>query len=370
MRSRLIRQHRTALRRVGAVLATVATLGLAALGIADLLQSGASESGVLYFTTFRHPALYRVDFDFHGGHLHFGHQTVVARLSGADGVVFEPDGQALVGGQATGMVEEVNPKTGAVRQVPSSCPFAFLLALDVNQKTVYTAGLPGPLCALQVDPLQPGTALSLRGDDPQISLVAFDASGRAFYTTGVSPGTGNFGVIDMGTLTTKRELTHTEAHGITFDSYSKALYLFGGDSVLQIDPSDPTHVASTLTVPGTQLDNGTSDGHGHVFVASNFGQLVILQVHRPGGSLSPIAALHLHDNLDDVAPLTGPGAASSAGITWRGALAVGFGLMLLIGLAVALGTWLYSSSRLPRWDLRRREAEALRRQRAPRTPRR
>ena len=356
----------TKLRRTAAVVAGAAALGLAALGIAVLLQSSTSESGVLYFTTFRHTALYKVDFDFRGGQPHFGHRSVVVNLPGADGVVFEPNGQALVGGQATGMVEEVNTKTGAIRQVASGCPYAFLLAMGVTQQAVYTAGLPGPLCELRVDPLQSGTALALHGDDTEVSLVAFDDSGRAFYTTGVIPGTGNFGVIDMGTLTTTRELTHIPAHGIVFDAYSRMLYSFGGNTIIQIDPSDPTHVVSALTVPGAQLDNGTSDGHGHVFVASNFGQLVVLQVHRSGDPPTITTVLHLHNDLDDIAPLTGPGAASSAEGWWTGALAAALGLIFLSASAVVLRPLLPQRSRRPRWDLRRREAEDRGRQQPPR----
>ena len=354
------------LRRIAVVVGILAALGLAALGVASLLRSSASESGILYFTTFRHPTLFKVDFDFGGGRPHFGHNVAVAPLPGADGVVFEPSGHALVGGQATGRVEEVDPRTGSVRQVASGCPYAFLLALDVNQQTAYTAGLPGPLCALKDDPLQPGRALPLHGDDTEVSLIAFDGSGRAFYTTGVVPGSGNFGVIDLGTQTTTRELAHIPAHGITYDAYSGALYLFGGNSVLQVDPSDPTHVVSALTVPGTQLDNGTSDAHGHLFVASNFGQVVVLQVHRSIAPPNVVAELHLHNDHDDVAPLTGPGAASSGGTTWMGAAAAAFGLVFLMASAVFLRDRWPTRSRRHKWDLREREAEALHRRRAPR----
>jgi hypothetical protein len=145
--------------------------------------------------------------------------------------------------------------------------------------------------------------------------------------------------------------------GSPFDPYSQALYLFGGDAIFQIDPHHPTHVASSLTLPGTQLDNGTTDGRGHLFVASNFGQVVVVDVHRVGDSLTPAAVLHLHANLDDVAPLVGPGAASSAGDLWMGVVAAVLGLIFLVSSAVVIGPRLLARSRLPRWDLRRLERE-------------
>ena len=348
-------------RRLAGALAMLAVVGLIAVVVGAVTTSAKGAAGDLYFTTFVNQSIYKVKFQYEHGRPQFGAQTLVARLPAADGVTFTPDGKALVGGQDTGMVEEIDPATGAVSQVSSGCGASFLLASAPSEHVVYTAALPGALCAVPVDPLRPGTPIKLSGDDTQVTDIAFDSQGEAFYTTGVISGTGNFGEIDLTTGVTTRELSGVNAaHGMAFDPYSGTLFLFGGLAIIQIDPRHPQTELSSMLVDSGQLDNETTDGLGHLYVASNTGQLVVVDYHqsmRLGDPRNVVTQVQLHDNLDDVAPLIGPGTASGSS---RGWVAPSIAVLALLGV-VSLG-YLYLpaprlASRLPEWDIRRREAE-------------
>jgi hypothetical protein len=128
------------------------------------------------------------------------------------------------------------------------------------------------------------------------------------------------------------------AHGGTYDPYSETIFVFGGSRIVQIRPykeggkmkaevvafidlrqyffqEDLNH----LTLPrtndggyvGWRLDQGTVDGMGHLFVASNTGHLVFVDyAANPNKYINDNVLVHLQwiDNfLDDLAPLSGAG---------------------------------------------------------------
>ena len=128
------------------------------------------------------------------------------------------------------------------------------------------------------------------------------------------------------------------AHGGTYDPYSETIFVFGGSRIVQIRPyksngrmraevvafidlrqyffqEDLNH----LTLPrtndggyvGWRLDQGTVDGMGHLFVASNTGHLVFVDyAANPDKKINDNVLVHLQwiDNyLDDLAPLSGAG---------------------------------------------------------------
>jgi len=371
-----VERGRSPRQRVARGVALACAIGLVVLGGVTLATRGGGASGELYFTTYTHTALYKVGYRFDGGTPRFGQQVLVAKLPAADGVGFEPDGTAMVGGQSTGAVLAVDLGSGSFTSVPSGCPGSFLLALDPPGDTVYTAGNPGPLCELRTDPLRPGAPVVLRGDDVTITGVAFDGSGQAFYTTGQSDGPGNFGTLDLATATTSRVLTQIAAgHGMAYDRVTGTLYLFGGQTIMQVDPAHPQQVLSTMTIPGLQIDQGTTDGKGHLFAASNSGQLVVVDDQasgRLGDPRNTVSVLTLRPYLDDIAPLTGPGA---AGTTAHAGALIAAAALAVIGLGalwVFLGLGSGRRQRLPSWDRRRMEEEQRShpaRQRSPTTRR-
>ncbi|MCQ2097777.1 MAG: hypothetical protein MJY87_07535 [Fibrobacter sp.] len=126
------------------------------------------------------------------------------------------------------------------------------------------------------------------------------------------------------------------AHGGTYDPYSKTIFVFGGARIVQILPyrengevkakvvahidlRDFFFVESleNLTLPrtndggyvGWRLDQGTVDGYGHLFVASNTGHMVFVDyTANPKMYINDNVLVHLQwiDNyLDDLAPLSG-----------------------------------------------------------------
>ncbi|HEX3483976.1 MAG TPA: hypothetical protein VHT51_02885, partial [Micropepsaceae bacterium] len=74
----------------------------------------------------------------------------IAQTGGADGIIFAPNGNLLVGGQGAGFVYEVNPTTGAVVNsvhpgTTGSDQNSFHLSLNPNNNAVYTSDFGGPL---------------------------------------------------------------------------------------------------------------------------------------------------------------------------------------------------------------------------------
>ena len=129
------------------------------------------------------------------------------------------------------------------------------------------------------------------------------------------------------------------AHGGTYDPYSETIFVFGGARIVQIKPEvknnkmtakvvafidlrdyffeeDSTHLTlprtkDNGTYVGWRLDQGTVDGMGHLFVASNTGHLVFVDyAANPNKYINDNVLVHLQwiDNfLDDLAPLSGAG---------------------------------------------------------------
>lgn len=123
------------------------------------------------------------------------------------------------------------------------------------------------------------------------------------------------------------------AHGATYDSYSNTIFVFGGAKIVQIRPFrdsngkpnakvvaeinlrefffDETELTGPRTddggLVGWRLDQGTVDGYGHLFVASNTGHLIFVDyVGNPNRLINDNVLVHVQwvDNfLDDVAPL-------------------------------------------------------------------
>jgi len=290
-------------------------------------------SGELFYTTFGPPAVKKVAFTYDSSGFRIGRRVLIANLPGADGIVFAPNGKLIVGGGPTGTVFEVDPNSGAVQSVKSGVAGAYHVSVDPNGKRAWTAGLPGTLAEVPLEPFTNGTPRPITGDDLLVTSVGF-ALGKAFYTSSDANGGGNFGRIDLSTMRTQRLLSDLRgAHGITFDSSSGSLFLFGSFSILQIDSGTPTVVSSQRNVLGLRFDQGTVDGRGHLFAADNGGKLVFVDysaTRRIGDERNRVETRFLDPALDDLAPLTGPGAKPAAAAKSHTAL------FLLVGVALAV----------------------------------
>lgn len=286
---------------------------------------GLSTSGELFYTRYcGGPNVRQVQFSFDGTY-GFTMQTpsTIASVSGADGVVFAPDGDLLVGGQGA-VVHKVNPKTGAVQDGYTGGPAAFHLSLDPSGRSVWAASIPGEPSLLPLTPHSDGTpglsigtgsAHPLSGDNSIITSLAF-VNGQAFYTASGSGGYGDVGVLDTNTYTTHRFISSLPAaHGMVYDRFTGHLLLFGSNHITQIDPATRAVVSDRYFSPatfGVNFDQGTADGKGHILIADNGGHLLFMDysVKRVVGDPTNFVAMpYLDSCLDDVAPLSGVGSA-------------------------------------------------------------
>jgi hypothetical protein len=257
--------------------------------------------------------VHKVNFNYNGTTFTLGTPTPISLTNGADGIIFAPNGNLLVGGQNSGLVHQVNPVTGTYTSQTTGQGGAFHLTLDPSGTKVWSAGLPGVLSDTPLAPFAPGTAHLLNGNDTTITHVAFDGAGNAYYindTGNGADGNGNLGTINLGTFTTTRVHSLLDgAHGMAYDPFSGDLMVFGHDRILQVDVPSLTVVAN-LQFPGlSTFDQGTVDGKGHLFVASNAGPLLFMDYSSDGViSLSHYSATpFLANYLDDIAPLAGLG---------------------------------------------------------------
>ncbi|MFN2467879.1 MAG: hypothetical protein ABR521_07095 [Gaiellaceae bacterium] len=267
--------------------------------------------GELYYTRFSgKPNLNRISFDYDGATLVLGRKEAIGSgVPAADGVIFAPDGDLLVGGGSA--VYKVDPKTGryVTRKMPAT---AHHLSPDLSDDRVWGAGIPGPLVEIPLDPFADGVRRNISGDDYGVSTVAFDGCRNAYYTSSGSTGHGSFGRIDLERFLTMRLREKVpSAHGMAFDPLTGDLMLFGDGRITQFDPRSQRFV-SDLKVEGVTLDQGAADGQGHVFVADNGGNLVFVdysRTHLIGDKRNVVIKQFLDSSLDDVAPLSGLGSA-------------------------------------------------------------
>ncbi len=134
------------------------------------------------------------------------------------------------------------------------------------------------------------------------------------------------------------------AHGGAYDTYSKTIFVFGGSRIVQIQPYKDmagnqqakvvamidlrefffTETRANMTGPrtpgvGWRLDQGTTDGYGHLFVASNTGHMIFVDyAANPKKQINDNVLVHVQwiDNyLDDLAPLSGVGVIRVGGNT-------------------------------------------------------
>jgi len=244
----------------------------------------------------------------------FSNYVAVATTPGADGILFAPDGDLIIGGQADA-VHKIVIANGNFTTVTAGGIRAFHVMLDPSGDKVWTAGIPGGLADVPLNPFRNGTAHPVSGGDTFITHIAF-AKGQAFYTTSFPSGLGNFGTIDLNTFTTTQlQALVPWAHGMTLDCYTGHLMVWANSHVAQIDPVSHAIVSQLDVSPlNLQLDQGTADGLGRLYIASNTGHMLFvdLTISRTIGTPDFVDAPFLDTFIDDIAPDCGLGAPPTA----------------------------------------------------------
>jgi len=289
---------------------------LAVLVAVMLLSAGQAWAdvftGTLFYTDFTggqnvNKVSYSYDSTTHA--LTLGAPTNIASANGADGIIFAPNGDLLVGGQGNPVVHEYTP-TGTFVADGSANTASFHLALDPSGTKVYTSNFGGPLEVLPFGPaIGNATQHTVTGGDTGLTQIAFGQNGKVFYVNGQPNGSGNVGFIDLTTFTTTRLYTTLgPAHGIIYDAFANKITLFGAGGVATIDPTTGLGLKTRLGI-NADFDQGAVDAFGHAFIAGN-GQITFIDYSATGDITDPTNFTKIvngFSGIDDLAPLSGLG---------------------------------------------------------------
>lgn len=267
----------------------------------------------------------KASFIYNGTSITLGARVAVRNLPNADGLIFSPDGDLVVGEGGSGKLNKFAPSgAGPLTTVDAGGGQAFHLALDPRRDRLWTAGIPGSLSEVPLSPYANGTGHGVSGDDSAITGIAFDRATppNAYYTAAGPGGHGNVGLIDLSTFTTTRTITAQDgAHSIVYDPFSDTLLLFGDQHITQLNLPALTiksQIDLSTTYPFLILDQGSVDGKGHIFVGDNNGYLVFVD-YANTAALAPASGKFevshasftnvqfLDTDVDDVAPQVDPG---------------------------------------------------------------
>lgn len=319
---------------------SIAARGLlrAALCAALALATGESAlatpvTGDLFFTVFSGaPNVKKTTFSYDGATTFtLGSPVDIGTTVGADGLAGNPQNSdlLLVGGQG-GRINTISKSTGTAVSYASPASVFHVTVTDAT--TVYGSGIPGALARHTINPdgsLSVGTLIGLSGSNSTITTLISTPTGF-FYTAAGSGGFGNFGTLSFTTATTATTTAlgfYAAAHGAAFDPYTGSIIMMGDNHITQVDLTGA--ILADLTFSGMAFDQGTVDGAGHLFAASNTGHMTFVDYAASGLITSGfLSTQFLASNLDDVAPLVG------AGSTRPPVTVPEPGVLMLLGLAL------------------------------------
>ena len=276
--------------------------------------SASPTSGDMYYTLFSGGTnVWKVSYSYDGTVATLGAPSPIAASPGADGIVFAPNGNLLIGGQGLGRVYEYTTAGGLVGSGSALAP-SYHLSLDPSGSKVWTSDFGGKLAAVPLGPIADASALhTITGSDSGVTQIAFTPGGKVFYVTGSPNGFGNLGSIDLSTfITTGFAATVEAAHGLVYDGFTGLMTIFGHGHVGTFDPASATPF-TTLTDFDTgvcDFDQGAVDGKGHALIAGCDG-ITFIDYSLTGditASTNYVKFFGGFTGIDDMAPLSGLGA--------------------------------------------------------------
>ncbi len=312
--------------------ARTAIVSAVVLLVGPLSAHAASFSGTLFYTTFAGGQnVNKVDYLYDDVLNTFGlsSPTNVASTNGADGIIFAPNGNLLIGGQGSQNVYEINPNNGALVHTQATGASSFHLGINPNGNTVYSSTFGGTSLKSLSLPIGSGVAsTAISGDDPGVTEIEFVPNGTVFYVNGQPNGNGNVGTINLNTGVTTRLFTGVgPAHGLAFDPFTNLLTMFGAGRTGTIN-----QLGGDLKISANpfinDFDQGAVDGLGHALVAGS-NSITFIDYRTSGDITNPdfFTSVSGFSFIDDVAPLVGAG---SRPVPTPGVLALfGAGLVAL-----------------------------------------
>jgi hypothetical protein len=236
---------------------------------------------------------------------------------GADGVAPLPNGDLVVGSERY-ETYLLSQQSGPVKVVPiPDKVISEHVVYDSLRNVIWTSGYLSDgsspdLVEIPLKTFSHAIARHLKGDDSHITMIAFDSSHNAYYTNSNPPGFGSVGLVNLATFTTVRKIKNLPAaHGIVFDHFTNTLIVVGSNHITQIDPKTFS-VISDWTAPSKypafELDQATVDGRGHLWAASNDGNIVFIDYSHTRKVANPANyrfLQYLENHLDDLALLCG-----------------------------------------------------------------
>ena len=230
----------------------------------------------------------------------------IAATSGADGIIFAPNGNLLIGGQGNPFVHEITTGGVFVTDHSTNGSATFHLTLDPNGGTVYTSTFGGVIEKVSLTG-GPTVTQAPFGGDFGVTQLAFAPNGNVIYVDGSPNGGGNIGTYDLLTGHTNRLYSSVpSAHGVVFDPFSGRFTFFGAGSTGTTDQNGGGLASHATGV--CDFDQGAVDGKGHALVAGCSGITFI--DYRISGDINHPDFLTFFSGfggIDDVAPLVGAG---------------------------------------------------------------
>ncbi len=277
--------------------------------------SATPAAGDVFYTLFTGGVnVWRVSYSYDGTTATLGTPTAIVAAPGADGIIFAPSGNLLIGGAGSARVYEYTTGGTLVGSGSAGAP-SFHLALDPSGTKVWTSNFGGSLADLPLGPIaDAGPLHTVTGSDSGVTQLAFAPSGKVFYVNSFPNGFGNVGVIDLATfVTTSFAIGVESAHGMLYDSFTGLMTLFGAGKVGTFDPTLASPVISESVDLACDFDQGSVDGLGHALVAG-CGGITFIDYSVSGDITAPnhVQFFGGFIGIDDVAPLSGLGSITPA----------------------------------------------------------
>jgi hypothetical protein len=259
--------------------------------------------------------------------------TSIATLKGADGLIFDPNDTTfktiLVGEQNANLVARITDGSTVTvvekeADGAASTPGGQAYGVVVTPDKTKLLTLPNDIGVfgqsnVNVSPLTPfGNGVAHLTN---IMIRGVDFIGNTAYYGTANDGVvlGHFGTLDLGSFATADSAIVDDvnptspagqgalpSHGVTFDSFSGCMILSSSNQIWQLCPNASTppvfHIRAKVSTPttcthpagnpgcgGSNWDQTTVDGKGHLFAANNNGDLLFIDYS--GSATKNIATL-------------------------------------------------------------------------------